>query len=245
MRSLRAGRLSRVKCHRCDTRESVIRPPPHVHDERYRRLMKNTKFFSLLLMSLLLASAAQAQSGKPEVPDAPQPQDYVSQPIEITSPANTEASGDNQVISQVRQYPRFPRRPMGPYRGQGYRSRGPTPGLSPLGALIGFGAGAALGAARSQDATGGGRLASGLLVGAISALIGGAVGNAIGAASPLLHAKRTHPATRPGDDDGSDLRADARGVHSKRPVSPMPASPSQSTPVEATAQASLEEPAVP
>ena len=195
--------------------------------------MKNKKFFSPLLMSLLLASVALAQSGKPEVPDAPQPQDSASQQVEITPASNPEASGDNKLISQVRQYPRFPRRPMGPYRAQMYRSRPPMPGLSPLGALIGFGAGAALGASRSQDVTSSGRFASGLLIGAIGALIGGAIGDAIGAASPLLHAKRTHPPSGPGDDDGSDLSADAREAHSKRSLSARPAAPSQST-VEGT-----------
>jgi hypothetical protein len=203
--------------------------------------MKNIKILSPLLTSLLLGSVALAQAGSPTLPDAPQPQDSTSTQIENTTVARTATSDDGKLITQARLHPRFPRRPMRPYHGHAYRSAAPMPGLSPVGALIGFGFGAALGASRSQDTTGSGRAASGLLVGAICALIGGAIGDA---AHQFQHVKN-HPPSDPDDDDDSDYRSAAAKAPSKQSVSAGPAAPSQSTRVEATTQASLEEPAVP
>ncbi len=203
--------------------------------------MKNIKILSRLFTSLLLGSVALAQAGSPTLPDAPQPQDSTSTLIENTTGANTATSDEDKLITQVRPHPRFPRRPMRPYHGHAYRSAAPMPGLSPVGALIGFAFGAALGASRSQDTTAGGRAASGVLVGAICALIGGAIGDA---AHQFQHV-RNHPPSAPDDDDDSDLSADVGKTRSTPSVSARPAAPSQSTRVETPAQASLEEPAVP
>src|SRR6267378_3810709 len=115
--------------------------------------MKNLRVFSLLLMLLLLAPAALAQAGNP-LPDAPQPQDPALAQPELTPTTNAAAAREGKLISQARQYPRFPRRPARPSRGRvhasGYSS---PPGLSPIGALIGFGAGAAIGASNPADGT--------------------------------------------------------------------------------------------
>lgn len=115
------------------------------------------------------------------------------------------------------------------------------PGLSPAGALIGFGVGAALGASASQDSSGRARLASGLIVGAIGALIGGA----IGAAPHFQYRRRVYRPSDPDDDDDSDFRSDARKLHSRPSVAIKPAAPSPSKDVETAPQASSEEPAVP
>jgi hypothetical protein len=203
--------------------------------------MKNIKILAPLFTSLLLGSVALAQAGSPTLPDAPQPQDSTSTLIENTTGANTATSDGGKLITQARPHPRFPRRPMRPDHGRAYRSAAPMPRLSPVGALIGFGFGAALGASRSQDTTAGGRAASGVLLGAICALIGGAIGDASHHFQPV----RNHPPSDPGDDDDSDLSADVGKTRSTPSVSARPAAPSQSTRVETPAQASLEVPAVP
>jgi hypothetical protein len=146
--------------------------------------MKSLQVISSLLTSLLLGSVALAQAGS--LPDAPQPQHPASTQLESSPAANTEASSqqstppsdESKLLSQARPYPRFPRGPMGPPRGRAYPRAfaPPPPALSPVGALIGFGFGAALGAAASGDHTSAGRVAGGLIGGGICALIGGAIG---------------------------------------------------------------------
>lgn len=194
-----------------------------------------------MLMSLLLASVALAQAGSPELPDAPQPQASALAQSEKTPDANAGASDENTLIGQAGRYPRFPRRPVRPSRGYAYRPAAPMPGLSPVGALIGFGVGAGLGARGSQDGSASARVASGLIIGAIGALIGGA----IGAAPPLLHARRHYPPSGPDDDDDSDLHSDAIKVHSGRTVSASPTTSGQAPGKEGTAVATTDEPTVP
>jgi hypothetical protein len=187
-------------------------------------------------MTLLFASVSLAQAGKPELPDAPQPQASDSAQSDETSGANAGAPDDGKLISQAGRYPRLPRRPVRSPRGYGYRSAAPMPGLSPAGALIGFGIGAGLGAAGSQDSSANARVASALIVGAIGALIGGAIG-------AFPHVSRRYPRD-PDDDDNSDLRSDGRS-HKERSASAKTAAPDPSNRAEATAPASLEAPAVP
>jgi hypothetical protein len=142
--------------------------------------MKNLQVISPLLTSLLLGSVALAQAGN--LPDAPQPQNSASTQLQSTPAADSDESakeaGGATLISQARPYPRFPRGPMGPPRGRAYpwAFAPPPPALSPIGALIGFGAGAALGASASGDQTARGRVAGALIGGGLCALIGGAIG---------------------------------------------------------------------
>jgi hypothetical protein len=151
--------------------------------------MKNPQVLSTVLTSLLLTSVALAQAGN--LPDAPQPQDAASTDVQSAqSPATqiaaklapssaAQQSGENKIITQAAPFPRSPRGPMPPPRGRTYPSAFAPPrppALSPLGALIGFGAGAALGAAASGDQTARGRVAGGLFGGTLCALIGGAIG---------------------------------------------------------------------
>ena len=160
--------------------------------------MKNLQALSLLLTSLLLASMAMAQAGN--LPEAPQSQDPSSTDVQlIRSPSaqssttkppstqtpneSTQQSGENKIITQAAPFPRSPRGPMPPPRGRAYPSAfAPRPpALSPLGALIGFGTGAALGATASGDQTTRGRVVAGLIGGSLCALIGGAIGHAFSA----------------------------------------------------------------
>ena len=231
---------------RYDTPKSVTKPTPHSQCASYRRLMKNTKFFSPL-MWLLLGSVALAQAGIADVPGAPQPQDpdttkIKAAKIEPTAQPKAGLSSEGTLISQARRYPQLhPGRMERP--GQAYRSHYPMPGLSPMGALIGFGAGAALGASKSQDGTSGGRVLGGLLLGGLGALIGGAIGNV----PPFWHSRRNYPGYGPSDDEDEDsnLRSRNRTIEAKRRVTKNPAASSKPSAVESAVLASQEELAVP
>src|SRR5580692_7489343 len=162
--------------------------------------MKNLPVLSPLLTSLLFGSMALAQAGN--LPDAPQPQETATTDVPlaqspatetpaIQTPNPAEQSSENRLVSQAAPFPRSPRGPMPPPRGRAYPSAfAPRPpALSPIGALIGFGAGAALGASRSGDQTARGRVAGGLIGGTLCALIGGAIGHAFSAVGTNLHDK--------------------------------------------------------
>jgi hypothetical protein len=174
--------------------------------------MKNLRVISPLLTSLLLGSVALAQAGN--LPDAPQPQNSDSTQIQSTRAAealeSTQQSDDNTLISQARPYPRSPRGPMGPPPGRAYPSAfaPPRPPLSPIGALIGFGAGAALAAASTQDHTTGARVAAGLLGGGLCALFGGAIGHSFSA----IHSHNFEQW-----DDAHNKRRDVHAPHPSEP----------------------------
>jgi hypothetical protein len=235
---------------RCDTPETVTKPPSHLPSKSYRRLMKNTKIFSPL-MWLLLGSVAFAQAGIADVPEAPQPHvpdtarnepaKIGASSIEPTAITKPDAS-DGRLISQARHFPRPPHARMRP-PAQAYRPAAPMPGLSPMGALIGFGAGAALGASRSPDHSAGGRAVAGLFIGGIGALIGGIIGSG----PPVWHRRRAYPPYGDGDDDDDDsnLRSDARTIKAKPSVTKKPAAPGKSSAVESATLVPQEELAVP
>ena len=203
--------------------------------------MKNHQVLSLLLTSLLLASMAMAQAGN--LPEAPQSQDPSSTDVQlIRSPStqsstakppstqtpneSTQQSGENKIITQAAPFPRSPRGPMPPPRGRAYPSAfAPRPpALSPLGALIGFGTGAALGATASGDQTTRGRVVAGLIGGSLCALIGGAIGHAF---SAVGHNFR----------DGHDWD-DAQERKHRKPV-PRPLKPDADASAEPTPAASV------
>lgn len=183
--------------------------------------MKNLQTLSPLLTALLLGSMALAQAST--LPEAPQPQDSASAdvqlaqtPIAQTPNQSVRQSTENKLISQASAFPRSPRGPALPPRGRAYPSAfAPRPPvLSPLGALIGFGAGAALGATASGDQTARGRVAGALIGGTLCALIGGAIGHAFSAVGYNFHdrhdwhdrddaqqRKHRKPVTRPIEPD--------------------------------------------
>jgi hypothetical protein len=189
--------------------------------------MKNLRVVSLVLTSLLLGSTALAQAANAPVPEAPQPQNSSS--TQSTAAADTLKSGEDRLISQARGYPRFPGRTTGPGRGRMYGPGfPPPPALSPLGVIIGFGAGAALGASSPADGTVRGHVALGLIGGSIGALIGGAIG---GAAHPFLHSRRFYRPSWPEGDEESDLQSHSKPGKplAERSVSARPATPDTQT----------------
>jgi hypothetical protein len=242
------GMLASPSNSRCDTPKTITKPPPDSYGQSYRRLMKNTKLFSPFTW-LLLGSVALAQAGIADVPEAPKPQEPAAAQteaakieavkIEPTQDAKAGSSSEG-LISQARRYPQLhPGRTRPP--GQAYRSHSPMPGLSPWGALIGLGAGFALGASKSQDSSAGGRAVMGLLIGGIGAVIGGVIGTA----PPLWHSRRTYPPDDPDDDDDeAALRSGGEHKKAKRSVTKKVA-PSQSSATESGALFSQQELAVP
>jgi len=143
---------------------------------------------------------ALAQAGN--LPDAPQPQDAGSTEVQLAqSPATqtpttqtpnpaAQESSENKLVSQAGPFQRYPRGPMMPPRGRAYPSAFAPPrppALSPVGALIGLGAGAALAASATQNQTTSGRVVAGLIGGSVCALIGGAIGNAFSVVGHNFH----------------------------------------------------------
>src|SRR5258708_32456296 len=161
--------------------------------------MKNLRAISSLLVSVLLGSVALAQAGTPSVPDAPQPQDSALAQPNLTPPSNAGASSEDKLVSQARRYPRHPRRPAHSSGGRVYSSGySSPPGLSPLGALIGFGVGAAIGASNPADGTVRAHVALGLIGGTVGAFIGGVIGIA------FPHVRRGYPPSGPDDDEDEE-----------------------------------------
>jgi hypothetical protein len=171
--------------------------------------MKNLNVIAPLLASLLLGGMALAQEPVKVIPEAPQPQNIPATQEPIA--AYGEDSAGNAIIGQFRRYPQLHRGPIRSSRGQAYPSAyasAPRPPFSVLGALIGFGVGAAIGASGSDHSgtTLGGRV---LIGGTIFAVIGGAIGGA------LPHVRRRYPQQDPDDDEESNVRPHAKGVQEK------------------------------
>jgi hypothetical protein len=181
--------------------------------------MKNLTVISLLLVTLLLGSMALAQAGIAAVPEAPQPQSSVSAERSST-PAKT-GSGADELLSQYRQYRRFPRGPMyGPSYGSAYR---PKPSLPPVvGALIGFGIGAAIGAGKPVG-PGQSHVPMALIGGGFGAMFGGLIG-AIAAVPHSLARGRSYRPSGPEDDEEGNLPPGSRKLDEKKPASVKSAS---------------------
>jgi hypothetical protein len=79
--------------------------------------------------------------------------------------------------------------------------------------LIGFGAGAALGATASGDQSTRGRVAAGLIGGGLCALIGGAIGHAFSAVGHNFHDRRDW-------DDWDDAQERKHRKPAPRPLEP-------------------------
>jgi hypothetical protein len=190
-----------------------------------------------MLMLLLFVSVALAQGGRPDVPDAPQPQPSVAAQTEPAPVAGTGSSSDDKLISQAGKYPPVPGRRMGSHRGRAYPAFPPPPALSPVGALIGFGVGAAAGASNSGESTVGTHVALGLIGGGLGALIGGAIGAVV---NPFARARRVRRPSGPDDDEEAGLRSGEGKTHSRQSIVSKPASPSPTTAVQSTGASSSE-----
>jgi hypothetical protein len=218
----------------CDTPETVLRPPLRMPNQRYYALMKNLQFVSPLFTSLLFGSMAAAQARNLPAPEAPQPQESASAETQITTAPDAAKPGEDKLIAQARRYPRLADRPVGSRRGMYSPGFPPPPPLSPIGVLIGFGAGAAIGASNPADGTVKGHIALGLIGGTIGAFIGGA----IAAANPFLHTRRPYRPSWPDDDEEVALPSHSRGSHSESSASATSDTPSPPTRLAVTAQPS-------
>jgi hypothetical protein len=196
---------------RCDTPETVPRPPAQPYRDRYSALMKPTKHIHLLLASLLVASVAFAQT-KQAADSAPEEEAISAARSQYAQAASVSSNADNKTLAQ---FPRGgPERPFPP-RGRYSRERYETPwmdhgGAGPIliGAAIGFAVGAALGA--SQSAHNGTPVSGGIIFGGgILGFLGGCVGKAVstfpGGHYSSAHRRRPHRPSSPEDDEESNL----------------------------------------
>jgi hypothetical protein len=233
---------------KCDTAESVLRPQTQVCNERYSALMTHARHVHLLLAPVLLASVALAQSADGQAATGAAGEESIAaarsqytQTADIPPDAN-----DGTTLAQLpRRGPGMPFPPQHGYPGRPYQ----TPwmdhgdaGHTLIGAAIGFGAGAAIGACGSDSSgtTRGGRV---IIGGVIFAVIGGFIGGS----HPWQHARRVYRPSGLEDDEESDRRS-----HSKaREGDPEPSasgrhvSPGQPASAETMAWRSSGMPAVP
>jgi hypothetical protein len=164
--------------------------------------MRHTHKFSLLLASILLASATLAQTNNPSDADASTEGDSIAAArtrYAQTASAQQDDSNDG-TLAQFSQPGRFPRRSGYP-RQQSYQTQWMDHGNARhvlIGAAIGFGIGAALGA--SHSAHNGTPVGGGVLIGGgIFGFIGGAIGSGFGGSHPFAHRRRGLP--MPGSED--------------------------------------------
>jgi hypothetical protein len=179
--------------------------------------MKSVRIFAPLLMAVLSGSPALAQmadTGLTSAQVAARCQ-YTPKDSACAGPDHPGSQTNGEVILAQRRMPGPPlglRRPMG----------GPGPGYPPqywgpgsgnhaaIGAVIGFGLGAAAGATAKTDARG--RVVASLLGGSLCALMGAAIGHGI----PSFHSswrRRSYPIDPgPNDDPADDEEASRRRV---------------------------------
>jgi len=148
--------------------------------------MRSCQILLSLFTASLLASSARAQNGS-AISCTLHPDSTAESILPATAPAplpqesspdfRSIDSSDDRLIAQARVYGRMRPHPARGPRGRVYGSGfAPAPSFSAKGALIGFGMGAALGAAGRSDGTVRGHIGLGLVVGGLGAVIGGAVG---------------------------------------------------------------------
>jgi hypothetical protein len=214
--------------------------------------MKNTRYFPFLpflLASLTLASSALAQTTENrriETENDTRSTDLVvAARSQYTKAAQTSPDTDNTTLAQL---PRGgPRRPFPPQRGYP-RPTYRTPRMDHggaghilIGAAIGFGIGAAIGAndsARNGTPVSGGILIGGGLFGFLGGCVGKAVGDLQGLHFASVHRRRSYRPYGPEDDEQSALRSHPKGKENRPEASARPALHGQPAGVEPTAAAS-------
>ena len=207
--------------------------------------MTHTRKSSFLLASVLLASVAFGQTRDSGAANSAAGDEGISAARnQYTQTAEVSPDAKDDTVAQLAR--RGPRTPFPPQRGYP-RGTYQTPwmehgnaGPAVIGAVIGFGVGAAIGACGSDRSgtTLGGRV---IIGGTILAVIGGAIGGA----HPWPHARRAYRPSWPEDDQESHLRSHSKERDAGQSVSARQALPRRSTGIEATAPPSLEAPAVP
>jgi hypothetical protein len=215
--------------------------------------MKNTRYSSFLpflLASLTLASNTMAQTIEAQRTeaetqnDAPNFDSIAAARSRYIQNSDVSPDASNPLLAQLRRG--GPGRPL-PQRGYP-RGTYQTPwtdhgnaGHILVGAAIGFGVGAALGAsqsARNGTPVGGGILIGGALFGFLGGCAGKAVGDLQGLHFASVRRRRTYRPSGPEDDEVSELRSDSK-VKENRPEAPARlAAPGQPAGVEATAATS-------
>ncbi len=234
---------SAARLNRCDTPESVPRPPAAPCSERYSALMRHAQHIHLLLVSVLLTSVASAQTPDRQAADGAPADDPISAArSQYTQATSVSSDADNKTLAQ---FPRGrPGRRSFPPRGRYPRERYQTPWMDPggaghivIGAAIGFAVGAALGAnqsAHNGTPVSGGIIVGGGLLGLIGGCVGKAVGDLQGLHDPSLRRRRPYRPSGPEDDERSELRWHSKPNENHPSVSAKPASPGQAAGVEAT-----------
>ncbi len=218
--------------------------------------MKNLRvippFLAALLASLLIVSSAAAQNADgPTTNELPVRDEIVAERSPYTQmPDISPAGNDGKSLAQLpRGRPRMPTPPRhGYYRGS-YQNpwMGSGDVAHPLiGAAIGFGFGAAIGALSSihNQTPVGSRV---ILGGSLFALIGGAIGAAHVGSHPFMQRRRFYPPSWPDDDEEGNLRSPSRTKESQKEpsVSTTPVLTGQPPDMEALAAPSPGRTAVP
>jgi hypothetical protein len=212
--------------------------------------MKNTRFIflSFLLASLTLASNMTAQTTEDQRSetenDTRSIDSIAAARSQYTQPSDTSPDASDTTIAQLRRggpgRPLPPRAyPRGTYQTQ-WMDHG-NAGHIFVGAAIGFGIGAAIGA--SGSARNGTPVAGGIIIGGgLFALLGGCVGKAVGDLQGLHYAsarrRGIHRPSGPEDDEESERRRHTTSKDDQREASAKPASPSQIAGIDSMVQAS-------
>jgi len=200
--------------------------------------MKHTKHFPFRLALLLLASTALAQTGDGLASRTlAQGDEIATARSRYTQTAdNLQGGNDGKPLAQLQRL--GPRTPSLPQRG--YPQRGSYQprwidhghaGHAVIGAAIGFGLGALLGAKANTDQHPRATVGAVVIFGGIGALIGGAIGGSHGGHYAFSHRRKIHLAPQP-EDEEADRGADSQGSHAKeipaeRSISARPASPTR------------------
>ncbi len=203
--------------------------------------MKNIKTISFLLAPVLLASVALAQTRDAQGVDNASAENSISAArSQYTLPdasgttlAQLHRGGSAHPFPAQRGYPR------GTYQTP-WMDHG-NAGHILVGAAIGFGVGAALGA--SGSARNGTPVAGGIIVGGgLFALFGGCVGKAVGDLQGLhyasAHRRRIHRPSAPEDDEESEVGSHSKAKKQDQEALVKPASPGQGAGGDAMAPAS-------
>jgi hypothetical protein len=223
---------------RCDTSETVPILAAQVCHERYSALMKHTKHIALLLALVLMASVTFAQTTDGQAADSAPAETAISAArSRYIQTTDTAPDAGNTTLAQLRRggparpFPAQRGYPRGTYQTP-WRDHG-NAGHILIGAAIGFGVGAALGA--NQSAHNGTPVAGGIIVGGgLFGLLGGCVGKAVGDLQGLhyssVYRRRTYrpswpddgPEDRPEHDEQGDLRSHskAKELHSEASAKP-------------------------
>jgi hypothetical protein len=210
--------------------------------------MKNTRFIflSFLLASLTLASNITAQTTeaqRSETKNDTRSIDAIAEArSQYTQPSDTSLDASDTTIAQLRRG--GPGRPLPPRaypRGtdQTQRMDRGNAGHIFVGAAIGFGIGAAIGA--SGSARNGTPVVGGIIIGGgLFSLLGGCVGKAVGDLQGLhyasAHRRGSHRPSGPEDDEESHRHSTSKD--DQREASAKPASPRQIAGIDSMVQES-------